>query len=253
MNSSLSHPYITLPRASRCWKMRNLIILLLCVARLLFQPAKSAPNRIEEKSTPKGTCTENLSRETPMDTGPSAVAEVPEMQGNSLSLPADEKMDTGQVAEGDGGRSLQDKSEPGALDHGSKPTGNTAKVMHGQTPICIAKKINYQRILVVMGICSTCIVLCVAVSCFLLCMQHSLADQPQAEGTSVQIKKIIYLYLVPNASLLSSVFLYVTWPDHATMETNSLVSVSYSNSTDHATMATDFLVSDSYSNSLVTY
>lgn len=96
-------------------------------ARLLFQPAKSAPNRIEEKSTPKGTCTENLSRETPMDTGPSAVAEVPEMQGNSLSLPADEKMDTGQVAEGDGGRSLQDKSEPGALDHGSKPTGNTAK------------------------------------------------------------------------------------------------------------------------------
>ena len=52
-----------------------------------------------------------------MDTVPSTVAEVPE------SLPADEKMDTG---EGGGGRSLQDKSGPGTLDRGS---GNTAKVI----------------------------------------------------------------------------------------------------------------------------
>ena len=88
------------------------------------------PKRFEEKTTPQGTCTESLSRETPMDMAPiSTATQIPEMQRNFPSLPADEKMDTGQAPEGDGGRSLLDKSGPDALDHGSKPTGSTAKVM----------------------------------------------------------------------------------------------------------------------------
>ena len=124
------------------------ILCFICIARLLFPPAKSPPpmcaekshqatslpNHIEEAKNSQDTSAENSSHESPMDTsGPNIDDVVPETEGDPLSLPADEKMDTWEVAgsdEGNGG-SLQDETEPCTLDckeGGSKATGNTTKV-----------------------------------------------------------------------------------------------------------------------------